>query len=569
MLKIKWLSDLIWLTFFLSIFYMLWMGSYALFTPDEGRYSEIAREMIATKDYITPRLNGVVFLDKPILYYWLQASAIHLFGLKEWALRFWPVCLGIFGALYTYVAGYLLFNRRVGILSALILATSPLYFGGAHYANLDLEVAVLISASLFSFIIAMKVKTLQVQTPFLLIAYFFAGLAALTKGLIGLAFPMMIIGLWIFLLNRWVILKKMRIVTGLLLFFVITLPWYIAVQKANPEFFQFFFLKQQVARFLTTEHFNNRTPIWFYLPIVIAGLFPWCIFLIPALASHVKNCWENRQKYATELFLLIWLVFIFIFFSIPKSKTIGYILPTMPALALLLGSFLSQFWEKNRSFLLNISVIFYLIVCAAILGACCFVAFFKPTYAHLSWYLGFIAMTFSFSAISIIQFRKNLFPTTFYILFITACTFLLIVIAGCNEINQKTIKPLATQIKSHLKPTDEIVAYYKYSQDLPLYLERRITIVADWTSPTIPFNDNWIRELWYGMPFQNTKEWLINENTFWQRWNSSKHLFVFTDKSYLRDLEKKSIRPIYKIGQFNNEILVSNQLDLAKDPVLS
>ena len=127
------------MTLLLGIFYALWIGSHAFFTPDEGRYPEVASEMVVSGDYITPRLNGVAFLDKPALYYWLQASAIKLFGVNEWALRLWPAFLGVLGCLMLYAAGSLLFNRRSGLLAAGILATSPLYYGGAHYANLDLK----------------------------------------------------------------------------------------------------------------------------------------------------------------------------------------------------------------------------------------------------------------------------------------------------------------------------------------------------------------------------------------------------------------------------------------------
>src|SRR5580692_7343889 len=138
------LIDMLFLTVMLGIFYALWMGSYPLFTPDEGRYSEVAREMVVTGDYITPRLNGVAFLDKPVLYYWLQASAIHLFGLTESALRFWPALLGILSCLIVYLAGRQFFNRRTAIFAAIILATSPLYYAASHYANLDIEVASLV-----------------------------------------------------------------------------------------------------------------------------------------------------------------------------------------------------------------------------------------------------------------------------------------------------------------------------------------------------------------------------------------------------------------------------------------
>ena len=138
-LRRDWVRDFLLLAFFIAIVYGLWLGSYPFFTPDEGRYAEVAREMVASGDYITPRVNGIAFLDKPALYYWLQAAAIHFFGVKEWAIRLFPALLGLFGCLATYFAGRQLFSRRTGILSAIMLASAPLYFIGAHYANLNLK----------------------------------------------------------------------------------------------------------------------------------------------------------------------------------------------------------------------------------------------------------------------------------------------------------------------------------------------------------------------------------------------------------------------------------------------
>lgn len=556
----QWMLDLILLTIGLSIFYALWLGSHALFTPDEGRYSEVAREMLVTHDFITPRLNGVVFFDKPILYYWLQASAIHLFGLKEWALRFWPALLGVLGCLMTYITGHLLFNRRVGLISAVILATAPLYYGAAHYANLDLEVASLVSISLMSFIVGIH-SSARSKTFFLMLAYLFSALAVLTKGLIGIAFPAMIIGAWIVLSNRWNTLTRMHLFSGLILFAVVALPWYILVQQANPEFFQFFFVKQQVSRFLTTEHFNNRTPAWFYIPIVFMGLFPWCAFVIQAIYQQIKLVWKNRSTYNVELYLLIWFISIFIFFSIPKSKTIGYILPIFPALALLIGKYLSDHWDAlTRSMRSGVLIFFMLALGGAI--AC-----FALPYSHLDYprdmdpYLminGILLLTAS-GVIGILMITKSTISRVVSAIALTGVLFLLTVAASSDVINQKTIKPLAAQLRTNLHEDDEIVAFYKYFQDLPIYLERRITIVADWNAKDIPLKDNWLRELWYGMPFQDTKEWLISEETFWQRWNSDKRLYVFTDMSNYKTLQKKSAKPVFKIAHHNKTILLSNK----------
>lgn len=555
----SWLVDLIFISLFIGMFYFIWLGSHALFTPDEGRYSEVAREMVATGDYVTPRLNGVAFLDKPALYYWLQASAIQLFGLKEWSLRFWPALLGIIGCIATYVAGRTLFSRRAGILSALILATCPLYYGGAHYANLDLEVAVLISISLITSLLALQTE----NKKWFIVAYIFSGLAFLTKGLIGIFFPAMIIGIWILLLNRWDTFKKMHLGKGLLIFLGITVPWYVLVQKANPQFLHFFFVDQQVSRFLTKGDFNNKTAMWFYVPIVLAGILPWSVFIIQATWQKLKAIASNRQQHASELFLVLWFFLIFIFFSIPKSKTVGYILPIFPAIALLIGTYLDRMWNETKKRGIKIGLISYCVLSALLTVGFILAPFIQPEAIkpELVKYIDMMAMIFAVSGAIVLYFLKkkkeiSTFVTT---LFVTGVTFLLVFAASIGNINQKSIKPLAMLIKPHLSANDEVVTYFKYYQDLPIYLERRITIVADWNAPDIAQNDNWVRELWYGMPFQNTSEWLIAEDAFWKKWNSDKRLFVLLNTGYFDNFSKQAKGTIYKIDQLNNVVLVSNK----------
>lgn len=498
-----WLIDILSLSLLLIIFYTLWLGHYPLFTPDEGRYSEVAREMLATGDYITPRINGVIFLDKPILHYWLQALAIHLLGLKEWVLRLVPALFGIGGCLMTYLCGRLLFGRRTGLLAAIILAATPLYFGAAHYANLDLEVAVLITGSLLCFITSVRHPP-TVHRTFLFAAYIFTALAILTKGLIGVVFPIIIIATWLFFQRRLSLLKKMHLATGTVLLLTIVLPWYLLEQKVNPGFFHFFFITQQVTRFLSTTEFNNKMPFWFYVPIVMIGFFPWTIFLLQTIRHNIQLVWQQRRVQQTELFLLLWPAIIFLFFSIPQSKLIGYILPVFPPLALLTGKYLNNCWEKAKT------------------------------------------------------------PTPF--LATGSILFLLALPLSATHFNQQSVKPLAMQLKPLLNPHDEIITFYKYYQDLPLYLERRITIVADWQSPNIPKNDNWLREFWYGITLQKTADWLINEDTFWQRFNGKKQAFVFMNTNYLDNFQSKA-KHYYKIGQVNNIVLFSNKpLSLTKNP---
>jgi 4-amino-4-deoxy-L-arabinose transferase-like glycosyltransferase len=569
----SWVRDLLGIAIFLGIFYALWIGAYALITPDEGRYSEVAREMVSSGDYITPRLNGVAFLDKPVLYYWLQASAIKLFGLKEWALRFWPATLGILCALMTYVAGRVVFNRRTGLIAALMLATSPLYYGGSHYANLDLEVASLVSDSLLCFLAAMSASAQRWRSILLFAAYGFAGLAALTKGLIGIVFPAMIIGTWIIILNRWRLLKSIHLLSGILIFALITVPWYYLVQKANPEFFHYFFVTQQVSRFLTMQEFNSKAAVWFYAPIVLAGFFPWTVFLFQAIGRSGALIWKDRQQHAAELFILLWLVMIFVFFSVPRSKTVGYILPVFPACALLVANYLNIMWAQTKAKGIFAGVAFFAIF------TCLFTGFvFASSLWAVQWetpanfipYLRSMACVLLFAMFGsffLLSQKKTLAPL-FSFFTVASIAVLLIFINSTPTINAKSIKPIAVDLKSRLNSGDEVAMFYKYYHDLSIYLERRITIVADWHAKDIEQHDNWLREMWYGMVFQNTQDWLIQEDVFWQRWNADKRMYVVTDMDDYNNLKSKT--HAYIISQHNDDLLVSNRPDsLTKNPELA
>lgn len=556
----QWIMDMVFISLILLCFYCFCLGSYPLFTRDEGRYCEVAREMIVSGDYITPRVDGVAFLDKPVLYYWLQATAMLLFGIKEWALRLFPVLFGVFGCVMTYVCGRRLFDRRTGLISAFILAVTPLYFAGAHYANLDLEIAALISTTLLFFITGVQSKG-NARNFFLIFAYVFAALAFLTKGLIGIVFPAMIGGLWIIFLSQWKQLTRIHLIKGLILFALIVFPWYYLVQRANPEFLHYFFVTQQVTRFLSTASFNNPIPFWFYLPIVLIGFIPWAGLLIPAFSYHFQRIFNARHSHQTELFLLIWVFSVFIFFSIPHSKVITYILPIFPALALLTGNYLSSAWDSAQVRGMKTGI------ACMILMSMLFALFLFVTdqYTFIDIPSAFIpaleiiASIFVLHAILLIIFFRqksclNLFLTTIICNIFVLSTLLW----NVHILNQYSAKPLVNLLKNVIQPDDEVINYFKFYQDIPLYLEKRITLVAQWNSPKVPYHDNWIRELWYGMPFQNTSDWLIEENTFWQKWKSNKRVFVFLGENYF-DQFKTHTSEYYILGENNEIILLSNK----------
>jgi 4-amino-4-deoxy-L-arabinose transferase-like glycosyltransferase len=511
MIKLKndWFTDILFLALGIGIFYGLWLGSHPLLVQDEARYSEVAREMIALHDYITPHLNGTVLLDKPVLFYWLQVSAFKLFGLNEWAARLWPALLGLCGCLMTYVTARNLYDRRSGIVAAIILATSPLYFCMSHYANLDIEVAFFISAALLIFIlicrgerrspaenISNKTHGRPPVAPTMYFAYIFIALAFLAKGLIGFVLPTLIVGVWILVLNRWQILLKMRLVTGLLLALVIAAPWYWLMQQHNPDFFNYFFYNQQFTRYLSQD-FNNAHPVWFYVPVILLGLLPWIFYLPQMLIKNICAVWQAKQAHATELFLLLWPLLIFIFFTLPHSKTIGYITPVLPPLAILLGRYISDRWQSLAKWFYSITVVSALIL---------------------------------LSLVIIIQ-----------------------------HVQLSTVKPIVEVSRNMIKPADRVVIYEHFFYDLPFYLQRTVDVVTDWSDPSIPIKDDWEHELRNGSKEKSATIKLLYPHDFVRLWNSKQRVFAFTNDRNLARLKNAAGKRYFLIRQEGSVFLVSNR----------
>ncbi len=174
--------DILVLTLVIGLFFAFFLGSRPLSVPDEARYCEIPREMVATGDYVTPRLNGVKYFEKPVLFYWLQAASIRAFGLSEWTLRLWPALFALSGCLLAYYAGRKLYGRRAGLFAAAVLATSVLYYALGRTIILDMPVTIFLTGALLSFLLAVEEEGARAQRWYYLAFYAFAALATLTKG---------------------------------------------------------------------------------------------------------------------------------------------------------------------------------------------------------------------------------------------------------------------------------------------------------------------------------------------------------------------------------------------------
>jgi len=549
----RWGQDLLILTLLLGALFGYGLGERALWSPDEGRYAEIPREMVVSGDYITPRLNGVKYFEKPPLFYWLQSISIKLFGVNEWSLRLWTAVLAWLGCLAVYVSARRLFGRRAGLVAAVVLATSLLYYSMGRIITLDMAVSVLLSCSLLAFLWG-TLEPVGPQRRVAMWAFFiFAALATLTKGLIGIVIPAMVIGSWMALVNEWRIMKSMYLFSGVALFLLIAVPWHILVSQVNPEFFNFYFINQHFQRYLFKHHSPFYRP-WYFIPVLLIGLFPWTVFSVQAIKHNLAFSWRQRHQHKEAMFLMLWAVLVFLFFSGSSSKLIPYILPMFPPLAILVGRYLSTAWRRPDLggiqlgyWILVISVFLLVVVGLSV----------APQYlegpsipARLTLYIYVLTAILILGPLAaLVLGRAWGFPWAFSSLTLTSVLLLIVLNSSLLLFDQsRSVKDLANVIKSRLQPKDEVVSYHTYYQDLPVYLQRRITVV------------DWKGELAFGTQIEDVRSWMIDDATFWKRWDGPETIYLLIRRNKYEKLRFQSGRKFSLLAETDFDVLLSNQL---------
>jgi 4-amino-4-deoxy-L-arabinose transferase-like glycosyltransferase len=337
-------KDLLWLTLVFGGLCFFALGRAALDPKDEGRYAEIPREMVAAHEYVTPRLDGITYFEKPPLMYWAEIGSTQLFGPGEFAVRTPVALICLLGILLTYAAARAAFDRGVGLLSAVVLGTASYYAVFSHILTLDLAVAVLISSTLFCFILGVRAAPGPRRRWLFYGLYASSALATLTKGPIGFLLTGAVMFLWLLLCGQWKRLLPLYLPSGILLFLLIAAPWHILAAQRNEDWARFYFIHENWERFTTTQH--GRVGPWYYfIPVVYGGFFPWIGCLYPAFRRALRGGWAARRPNADRWFCVIWAAVIFLFFSKSQSKLVGYTLPLCPALAVLIGQWIAELWN--------------------------------------------------------------------------------------------------------------------------------------------------------------------------------------------------------------------------------
>jgi 4-amino-4-deoxy-L-arabinose transferase-like glycosyltransferase len=326
-------ATLVWIllgAFILITLYAL--GVRTLVPPDEGRYAEIGREMFASGDWITTRLNGIKYFEKPPLQAWMNALTFSLFGLGEWQARLWTGVCGIVGVVMTAWAGRAVFSPRVGLYAGLVLASSLFWLAAGQINSVDMSLSGMMTVCLAGVLIAQRdAATAAQRRAWMLVAWAAMALAVLAKGLVGVVLPGAVLVLYSAVARDWRIWARLHMGKGLLLFVAVAAPWFILVAQRNPEQPHFFFIHEHFDRFLSPGH--KREGAWYYfIVLLLPGLLPWLGLLPHSLAAGAKRV---PGRFQPRLLLLIWFAFILVFFSMSSSKLPGYIVPLFPALALL------------------------------------------------------------------------------------------------------------------------------------------------------------------------------------------------------------------------------------------
>jgi 4-amino-4-deoxy-L-arabinose transferase-like glycosyltransferase len=544
--------DLGFLACIIGFFFAIMLGSFPLEAPDSARYSEIPREMIVSGDYLTPHLNGVKYFEKPPLFYWLQAGTMKVFGENNWSAQGANALLAILTCLLVYVMARKLYGRKTALFSSLILASSGLFFVMAHIITLDMALTFFLSLSLFSFIYAAtQVRAGPQRTYLMWLMYAAAACAIMTKGLVGLIFPGLIILVWIIICKQWRELKTYALCSGIVLMLIVSLPWHLLVQIKNPEFFHFYFFEQHFLRYFT-PYAGRMQPFGFFYGVLLVGLFPWTFFLWPALSTHWPKPWRSRNEHTVDLYLIIWPLAILFFYSFSHSQLVPYVLPILPPLAILIGNYVAHFsiLNVNRRQVDLAFKLFSAIILLLAMATFFTVPFLRHYFLIIKHWHVYLPASILFlgAVVTYFVYKEKGVERGFITLIFTSMFFCTSLVPSLNLMNHKSIYPLIEVLQPELKADNEVAAYWDYYQDLPYYLKRNITLVG------------FRGELAFGTEHSAAKDWMIDDATFWQRWNSDKKMFMFTYKDFLSQVQERAAKnKLYLIKQYLDVLLFSNQ----------
>ena len=528
-----------WPWIFLAAFWFATVPVRPLVDPDEGRYAEIPREMATTGDWVTPRLNGLKYFEKPPLQYWATAATYSVFGFSEWTARLWTVGLGFLCLPMVFGWTRRLYGENAGFAAMAALAVSPYYQLIAHLNILDSGFAFFLAAAVFAFALGQSSpEGSSSERRWMLLAWLAAALAVLTKGIVvGVLAGATLVAYTAIErdLRPW---RRLHLTLGLPLFLLVTVPWFVAVSARNASFLQFFFVHEHFARFLTKVH-KREEPWWYFLSMLAIGALPWLLTMPVAL----RRAWlesKGEGSFKPLKFILIFSAITLLFFSVSSSKLAPYILPMMPALAAIIGVSVSASPTFARTMARITGVLMPVLVVGFFIYTMRRYGYFPST--AYQWLVGALAV----GIYGVWATWKRDLPAAAAV-WATAASAILgwqCLLTAFTELPERSSYKLVKTIKPLIGPQTELFTLGQYRETLSPYLGRTMTVVQ------------FQGELEFGLSEEPSRA-LTNE-AFLAHWNAATNAVVFIAPGILEEWRSRGMQGKVIAGD-NQTLVVSRQ----------
>jgi len=520
-----------------------------LFNPDEGRYAEIPREMLADGDWVIPHLNGLAYIEKPPLQYWATAVVFKVLGQSVLAARFYVAACALATLLVVGFTAERLWLGLAGYRAAAALAGMLMFVILGQLLTLDMSLTFYMTASLAAFLLAQRPRSAERDARsvngWMMVAWLATALGVLTKGLVAAAIPTAVLILYSLYTRDFHPWRRTQVGWGLPLLLAVTVPWHWLAVRRLPDFLEFFFVHEHVSRYLTPSA-DREEPWWFFAAVLLAGSVPWTASVLRVLALGWRRE-APKGQFDARVFLWIWSGFILVFFSLSDSKLMPYILPALPGLALLMAAAPPPRWRRDGT----IAALMALVIAAAALLAALVGPRFLPAtargqcFAQLSRPLLEIAALLAVTGAFVLANRRREPTRDAVILGVGWCLAALLLMRGAAAVAPIYSGATLARMAGSLSPTATIYSIKMYDETLPFYWGRTVELVS------------YRGELDYGLKRNATAE-IADLPEFLRTWRAAPEGYAIMQARLFEDLTGQGV-PMREIAHDVDHVVVARQ----------
>ncbi|PYT07180.1 MAG: hypothetical protein DMF60_07630 [Acidobacteria bacterium] len=450
------------------------LGRLGFLGPDEPRYAEVAREMFASGDYISTRLCGCLWFEKPVLLYWMSAAGFRLFGVNEFAARLPSALAALTTVALLCAALRRLALPRLALAASVVLGTSGIFIAFARVATPDMLLTATITAALVSALLFTRAIGRN-RSIYWGLSWLFMGLGMLAKGLVGVVLVVAIVAVYFAVSGQVRSVRWRDLLIGIVIFLSVAGSWYVPIiMRHGWAFIEEFFIRHHFERY-TTNEFGHPQPVYFFLLVALAGTAPWMFFLIPAL-SRLRSL-KPRDNIRDSIMTLawVWVAVPLLFFSVSESKLPGYILPIFPALAIIIGSEVERVWMGDRNRALRV-VLWVTALALVGMGAGFLVYLHRESVSLNGWRAAVAGMPLGLALVSAVALaahkqRALIAGAAGMVVVIVLASVILLFPTLRDEVS---LKALSLEAAAALRPGEKIGFYLKKDFAAVFYAEGRV-----------------------------------------------------------------------------------------------